>query len=370
MIRSKALTTRPRPEELAVQLHDTSLRLASDEKDFMEYAGRAVAAVATEVTQTPTIFSRLEWINGRRPRDLAEAFGVSNWDRQLDRDLYVAGNTAYWLRIDDFAPLLLKMQWEHGCLSITGRYYYQIGASPRWESLRRLRYHNQKAELRARRFSTLVYYLVFHPLLWWLSRFRGWHVMHAAAVAIDDRAQVFAGLPGCGKSTLAVGALSIPGTQLLSDNLLFTDGEKVRACPELLLLDARSVARIGTAQNHLSKIGDRRVFERDSYRTALTRFDAIEPHTIHVVHRSRHYETRPLDPAWAAIRLEAGNLMAKEVRRCRIMSQVLDLLAGTQTPNDRAIMASLASKAPCFESGVPPDEPPSAVFERLRAASR
>lgn len=354
-----------RPGVLTVQLHGASLELRSSEADFMEYAARAVAAIGSPASRRPAILSRLEWVDGPRPRDLAAAFKTNDWKRQLDRDLYLDRNAAYWLRIDDFPDLVMKVSWSEGRLEVTGRYYYQIGKSPRWEGLRRLRYRNQRAALRARRFSTLVYYLVFHPLLWWLSRFDGWHAMHAAAVAVHGRTHVLAGLPGCGKSTLAVGALALPGAELLSDNLLLTDGESVRACPELLLLDEGSVARIGAAREHLTKVGDRRVFARDSYRAWLTRFDPLRPSMIHLVHRSQCAERNALDPAWAATRLEAGNLLAKEVRRCRIMAQVLDLVAGTRTPDERAVMMSLASSAPCFESGVPGDESPSAVFERL-----
>jgi len=352
-------------DSLAVELHGVSLTLCSSESDFLAYASRALATLAREGVGRPQIVSQLEWVDDTPPRDLRGAFRTNEWDRQLDRDLYVAAHTAYWLRIDDFADLRMQLTWSEGRLEVIGRYYSHIGKSRRWESLRRLRHWHRLGELRARRFSTLVYYLVFHPLLWWLSRFEGWHVAHAAAVAENGRAHVFAGLPGCGKSTLAVGALSLPGVEMLSDNLLLTDGVRVRACPELMLLDERSVARVGSARDRLAKVGDRRVFERDSYRPEWTRMDALEPQTLNFVYRSSRGEKRPIESALAAERIEAGNLMAKEVRRCRMMAQVLDLLAQTRTPDERPVLVSLARQAPCFEVGIEHDESPVGALVRL-----
>lgn len=365
-----ALSTTPGGDVLTVDLHGASLELRASEAHFIDYAARALAGLRTTVPSRPSILSRLEWVDGTRPRDLRSAFATTEWDRQLDRDLYLAEHTAYWLRIDDFTDLQMKVTWSEGRLEVTGRYYFQIGKSRHWESLRRLRHWHRRDFLRARRFSTLVYYLVFHPLLWWLSRFEGWHVLHAAAVARDGRAHVLAGLPGCGKSTLAVGALALPGVEMLSDNLLLTDGVRVRACPELLLLDEGSVVRVGSGYDHLAKVGERRVFARDSYRPDRTRLDALEPRTINLVHRARRGETRPLESALAAERIEAGNLLAKEVRRCRIMAQVLDLLAKTRTPDERAILSSLTKQAPCFESGIASDEPSTEALARLMGEAR
>lgn len=358
------------PDVLTVELHGASLELRSREADFSDYAARALAALGPAVARRPGIVSDLEWVDGPPPRDLYSAFGCHDWDRQVDRDLYLAGQTAHWLRIDDFTDLQMRITWTGGQLEIAGRYYFQIGKSPRWESLRRLRHWRRYEVLRARRFSTLVYYLVFHPLLWWLSRFEGWHVLHAAAIARHGRAHVFAGLPGCGKSTLAVGALASPEVEMLSDNLLLTDGVRVRACPELLLLDQPSMVRVGTACDRLAKVGDRRVYERDSFRPDRIRFDALEPRMIDVVHRSRRPETRPLESGLAAERIEAGNLLAKEVRRCRIMAQVLDLLARTRTPDERAILSSLTRQAPCFESGIAAKELPAQALARLMSEER
>jgi hypothetical protein len=355
---------------VCVDLHGVALELHSTEPDFTDYAADALSAIRSETERAPKIVSRLEWVEKPPSTDPKKAFAVGSWDRQPDRDLYIAGSDAYWLRIEDFTDLQMKIGWQDGRLELTGRYHFQIGRRPRWEPLRRLRYASRIPELRGRRFSTLVYYLVYYPLLWWLSRFDGWHVLHAGAVARDHRAYVFAGLPGCGKSTLAVASLAEPGFDMLSDNLLLTDGARVRAFPEPLLLDAGSIARIGPAAARLVHTGDRRVYERDAYRPERFVMEPLDPVVIHLVGRAHDGAVNPLDREKAAARIEAGNVLAKEVRRSRIMSQVVDLLAGTKTPDERAVVASLASGPPCFELWISPQEQLSQVVRSRLLATR
>src|SRR2546425_522584 len=82
---------------------------------------------------------------------------------------------------------------------VPGRYFFHLAASTSAESIQRLRHRSQIETMKGRRFSTLLYYLFYHPLLWWLSRGAGWHVLHAGAVSTPVGAVVLAGMPGCGK---------------------------------------------------------------------------------------------------------------------------------------------------------------------------
>lgn len=341
---------------LCVDLHGVSLELHADSPEFLAHALRALTPLVPLRPRPAQIIARLEWVDAPVTPDIDAAFPGACWDRRYDRDLYAGNGDVYWLRIDDFLELQMKVSWDAGRLNIEGRYHFQVGKDPKWERLRRWRHRRALPALRARRFSTLLYYLVYHPLLWWLSRFDGWHVLHAGAVSSDGKAHVFAGLPGCGKSTLAVGSLAVPGFQMMSDNLLLTDGVHVRACPEELLLDSASTARVGNATDHLLKTGGRRVYARDTYRCDHTNLEALVPHAIHIVGRGRHAESRRIDPEVACARIEGANALAKEVRRCRMMGYVLDLAAGTPPPNEHQIIASLTSKSHCFETFLSADE--------------
>ena len=54
-------------------------------------------------------------------------------------------------------------------VDLTGRYFFHLASGGTAESLQRLRHRSQLDELRGRRFSTLLYYFFYHPLVWWLN---------------------------------------------------------------------------------------------------------------------------------------------------------------------------------------------------------
>ena len=338
-------------------LHGIRLSLQSDTPAFSSYVSEAMSPyLSTEGVGPIHVHSRLQWCEGPRPTELTEAFPNAGWDYRPDRDIYVDGNSAYWLRVDDFLDLHLRVEWDGRVLSVLGRYYFQLGKGSYLEQLRKLRYRGRMDKLRAHRFSTLLYYLVYHPVLWRLSRFEGLHVLHGGAVSGATGAAVFAGMPGCGKSTLAVAMLADESFTMLSDNLVLHDGHSLLACPELLLLDPASIKRAGSGARGLAATGERRVFGRDAYRPSRTELGRVRPAAVFVVRRGRTSGLVACDPDLCCRHILAGNTMAKEVRRIAIMAEVLDLVAGTSAPEQAADLRSLLAGVPCFELRVGPDD--------------
>jgi len=329
-------------------LHGVSLGLTSGLDDFARYVEETMRPFLTDVHAGPArVDSRLEWVEGAPRRDLEGAFGVRAYDRRPDRDLYLDGTTAYWLRIDDFEDLQLAASWESGRLSLRGRYHFRLGRG-RGEWARKLVYRHRLDALRARRFSTLLYYLVYHPLLWILSRERGWHLLHGGAVTSRQGAVLFGGMPGCGKSTLAVAMTADPEWHMLSDNLVLHDAQRLLACPELLLLDAVSRERVGPAMTRLKRTGERRVYERDAYRPEKTVLEPVLPKAIFHVERGRSSALARISPEACASRLTADSAMAKEVRREALMSHVLDLIADRSAPDAARDLGELTESARCY----------------------
>jgi hypothetical protein len=330
-------------------LHGVSLGLTSQLPSFLAYVEATMAPfLVPAASQPPRVESTLEWVEGSPSRDLARAFGATTWDRRPDRDLYLEGTTVYWLRIDDFEDLQIAATWANGRLRLHGRYHFRLGRG-RGEALRSLLYRRRRASLEARRFSTLLYYLVYHPLLWILSREQGWELIHAGAVASADGAAVFAGMPGCGKSTLAVAMTADPRWDLLSDNLLLHDSDRVLACPEMLLLDERSIARVGVAVERLKASGERRVYEREAYRPDTTCLAPVRPLAIFHVERAKATSLRAITASDSARRLWFETRMAKEVRRSLLMSRILDLVSGREEPDGVAARASLVERSRSYE---------------------
>lgn len=82
---------------------------------------------------------------------------------------------------------------------------------------------------------------VHFPVFWRLSA-SGIFPVHGASVARDGAALVFAGLNGCGKSTLALTLCQSHGFKLISDNFTLHDGRRILAFPETLRLAQQKVA--------------------------------------------------------------------------------------------------------------------------------
>lgn len=348
---------------LGLTLHGVPLRISSELGAFTSYVEETMRPFLGPPSSRVRVESRLEWVEGAPGRDLKAAFGVDAWDRRPDRDLYIAGSTAYWLRIDDFEDLQLAVTWDEQCLFVRGRYHFRMGRG-RGEALRKLLYRGRLDALRGRRFSTLLYYLIYHPILWVLSREKGWHLLHGGAAASANGAALFGGMPGCGKSTLAVAMTADAQWTLLSDNLVLHDAERVLACPELLLLDARSLERVGKAASRLRSTGERRVYERNAYRPETMLLEPTRPSAIFNVERGCATSMEEISPRACAARLAVDTWMAKEVRRCMLMGHVLDLASGRGAPEPRVDLEKLTAASRCYSLRIAEGAALSEVIER------
>ena len=157
------------PNGVPIGLHGVRLRLSSSLPLFTDYVSQTMQPYLVGDDGSAQIESRLELIDSPPARDLESAFAGAQWQSRPDRDLYLDGDRLYWLRIDDFTDLHLTARFGDGRMAVGGRYYFQIGRDPKTEWLRRLRHRGNLEVLQARRFSTLLYYLVYHPILWRLA---------------------------------------------------------------------------------------------------------------------------------------------------------------------------------------------------------
>lgn len=347
-------------DAVAFALHGVRVRIESELAAFVDYARIALEPWEVEDSGRFDICSRLEWRDGLPPRGSAK--GAKNeggfepivWTRRPDRDLMLNQGKAQWLRIDDFPDLQMELAMREESVEVTGRYFFHLASGAGAESLQRLRHRSHLEEMRGRRFSTLLYYLFYHPLLWWLSRGAGWQVLHGGAVSTPLGAIVLAGMPGCGKSTLSVAMLADEKVAMLSDNLVLHDGSSVLALPELLLLDETSRRLVGGAAVRLKATGEQRVYARDAYRVSEVELSPRPVLALLHVERASEFALGPLDPSESGARLRAANTMAKEVRRIHIMNEVLDVVSGARRYDGATAEQRLADSVPSFELRVPP----------------
>jgi hypothetical protein len=208
-----------------------------------------------------------------------------------------------------------------------------VRAAYAWRTRQAKWFARMKASARERLFVSLIYYLVYFPCAWWLERERDLTLLHASAIATSEGGLVFSGLPGCGKSTAALAALNAPEWQVVSDNLLFTDGRQVFACPEPVHVDARTRALVGDGSTEadidrlrsgrrsvaavlagrVRPTGRRFSHQRQDYEiTSEARRLSTTPRALGFLHVGRETAVRPVDQASAARRLMANDCLAKE----------------------------------------------------------
>src|SRR5204863_4425714 len=138
----------------------------------------------------------------------------------------------------------------------------------------------------------------------------------AAGVALDGRGLLLAGLPGCGKSTLAASFLGSPGVELLADNVVLHDATHVYGCFEPLLLDAATRAWLAE-RVPLHAVGRRHQYDRDAFH-APHRTGGVPPGAAVILARGRETRVERLGARECARMLLAINEAAKEVRRYHV----------------------------------------------------
>jgi hypothetical protein len=106
--------------------------------------------------------------------------------------------------------------------------------------------------------------------------------------------------------------------------------------------------RVGAGASRLVATGERRVYERDAYRPDAVTLDPVAPLAVFDVERAATTRLVEIDPSQCAARIRADNAMAKEVRRVRVMSHVLDLVGGTTSPDQQADLMEMLSGTRCY----------------------
>jgi hypothetical protein len=296
------------------------------------------------------IDSFLEWIEGAPPK---QRHGEPAPGKiSLDRDIAISDGQIAWSRIDDFLNLHLRFFPEEHPFRLVGEHFFFLDSRAMRDQIKRKWHRNRVPTLRKKRFSTILYYMIYYPSFWRLEQ-RGLLPLHAAAVDVAGQGIVFCGLPGSGKSTLSLAALSLPATRLLSDNIIFYDTQAVYSCPEPVLVDDRSVELIGTASTVLQPLGSRHVFDRSWCHVGPERMaQKTAPRIFFFVGLGSDTAVRPLSVGEAYDRFTSANWIAKELRRYLVYRSVLALSGatsgcvknGSQTP-----LGALLSRGQSYE---------------------
>ena len=285
-------------DRVTTLLHGARLELTSDRDDFLAFARAYLDSLLDRTGDRPDISVTLEW---------GEEFpeGSHRDLEQLGRRIWAGPQHLRYTGIWQVPGLQVDVRWQD--VALVARAIYA------WPTRRAKWLARVMPRTRARLFVSLIYYLVYFPHVWWLERERGWTLLHASTVATPQGGLVFSGLPGCGKSTTGLAALNAPELQIVSDNLLFTDGHQVYACPEPVHVDEKTRALVGDLAGRARPTGRAFSHRRQDYEIAPeARRSSITPQALGFLRVGRETSVRPIDRAVAARRLMANDCLAKE----------------------------------------------------------
>lgn len=337
---------------LEVQLAGVGATLAGDYVPFMEYAALHLEPLRTGGAAPARVRATLHWHEGAPP-DRASYPELREMYR-VDRDLYRNDRQLAWFRIDDLPDLHLRFEWDGETLDVRGDYFHRLSKRPVRDRLKRIIYHAELNDLRRRRFTTLLYYLVYYPCFWWLERERDLHPIHAAGVDVGRGVIVLAGPSGVGKSTLVAGVASSPAARLLSDTFLLHQGQHVYAVPEPLLLDGWSRDWLGAATESLRAIRHRYSLGRNGFLWRSDRLsDGGDVGLLLFPERAPRHYLRALTPEQACGRMRAGDLIVNDLRRYWAFAAATELLDPTPVVHAREVnLARLVAVTPTYEIGL------------------
>ncbi len=212
-----------------------TLRLDSEDPDFTAFAARNYRAFLGAAGAGPDIEVRFGPRAGTAARARKAAMS------RLGMGLRVDSDSLYWENAFGFSTLVTPRR--DGGFEVLA-YHFDLE-------------RERDPDLRARNHQRSLRWALHFPLFHCLERRARLRLLHASALALSgrsggdlsggDRALVFCGLNGVGKSTLAAFLARQPGYRFMTDNFLLADDRAVYGFPEVLRLDAGALERLGLA---------------------------------------------------------------------------------------------------------------------------
>jgi hypothetical protein len=342
-------------DRIVASLHGTQLELTTSQDSFSALAHSYLAPLLGQVGVEPNIMVELEW-DARLPDA-----GRSDLE-QLGRRIWAGAHCLRYADIWQVPGLQMDVNWRDAVLAMHAAYA--------WPTRRAKWLSSVVVSTRARIFVSLIYYLVYFPCAWWLEHERGWTLLHASAVTMAEGGLVFSGLPGCGKSTTALAALSAPGWQIVSDNLLFTDGKQVFAFPEPIHVDGKTRALVGDLAGCVRPTGRRFSYQRQDYEiTPEAQRSSSTPLALGFLHLGQKTVVQPVDQLSAVRRLMANDCLAREWTAYQESAAAMHQVWPTVGDCERrwANLTALTCSIPCYDVTIARNVP---VLQAMKSVSQ
>ncbi len=330
-----------------VQLHGVKLNLEANHPLLLDYALRHLNSLATAPWPAPDLAVKCLW---SRPAGEQKAgpFAVNGGLNIIGKRMLGNAEELIWLDTLKMKGLQLRFQRTRERFNFEVAY----GFHPKKEKLERLPEYEYKA------YFSLMSYLVYYPIIWYLEQARGWMVLHASALATAQGGVMIGGLGGVGKTTTCVALMQRGGMELMSENLIFTDGEFIYSCQEPIRMDENSLAMLGSGTNAAGLLPmafpeglkDKWLFHLAH--NALP--EKVRPAVLFLPQFSSKSYWRELAPEVAVEKIMAMNRLTRELDDYGWYAAALDMHwpKASQTARRVEVLRKFAERIRCFELGV------------------
>lgn len=348
-------------EKLGVRMHGVTLNLESNQYPLIAYAAEHLNTLAVAPHVAPNLVVRCNWSQGdwdpeHNPFPADGALNVIG-KRMLGND-----DELIWLDTLRMKGLQLRFRREPDHWRFDVAYCFH----PKKEKLESL------PEYEYKRYFSLMSYLVYYPLMWHLESLRGFTILHASALASARGGVMIGGLGGVGKTTTCV-ALMQRGLALLSENLIFTDGDFIYPCVEPIRMDEGSRAMLGENPSGLLRMNfpeglkDKDMFHVQNASAA----EQVVPAALFLPQFTHERYVRPLAPELACEKMIAMNRLTREIDDYAWYASALEM-HWSQTGRAAArveVLRKLTQRARCFELGIDRQAGVQAVVEDVMRAA-
>jgi hypothetical protein len=343
---------------LGVCMHGAHLTLDSNHAPLLAYArehvyGQTEAPAAAAPLRVNCHWTEGEWNEEANPFAGARPLNV------IGKRMLGNADELIWLDTLRMKGLQLRFRREPDHWRFDAAYCFH----PKKEKLESL------PEYEYKKYFSLMSYLVYYPIMWYLESLRGWTVLHASALASARGGIMIGGLGGVGKTTTCVALMQRAGHALISENIIFTDGDFIYPCAEPIRLDEGSLAMLGANPSGLRRMKfPESLKDKDMFHVANARaLEQVAPSALFLPQFTVQRYVRPLPPSLAAEKMIAMNRLTRELDDFAWYAAALEMhwpQAGRAAKRIE-VLHQLTRRARCFELGIDRNAGVQAVVEDI-----
>jgi tRNA-splicing ligase RtcB (3'-phosphate/5'-hydroxy nucleic acid ligase) len=329
---------------IGIGVHGVRLNLASNYPKLIDYVACVLSGHTTRVWESPDLEVTGVWqteplVAGTTP------FGDASEGNGFGKRMRVSDDQLVWFDTYRDKNLQLRFRRRDGAVAWDVAYCHQ----PLATKLERYPDYEQW------KFFRLMRHLVHFPVAWHLERTRGWTLIHASAVAAGDRAVVVAAPGGAGKTTTCVALMAQTGMTLVTDNLLFSDGDQIFPVFEPIRLTDESLVLLSDGCVQLDPLPIARCKHKSLFRLPVAPAERpIRPAALFIpTFASRGFVQRVAGEIASEL-LSATNRLTVELSDYYWYTAALDLLWPQPGHAERhlSVLKRLTATTPCYTLGI------------------